>query len=307
MKQKSIHCNLNQNFRKFAGITAVGAATGGGFLSFGQQAHAQTVILQDNFTSGSQYGTNIGAGSGTQNGNPYTDAGLSPSPVDATLGTYLHETGAHYDAQVFSGSKNGTTFDQAGFHNDAAAAFNLGSFNTGNLTISAMVSFNAVQTGGTTAVPGSSAELVLGFATAANTTSNYGPADTQNFTGLQAMPNGSLQEYVDGTAVGSAVPYTGTYNYLNPTSLSYTINTTTGAISNVSFGTSTTDYSFGLGTFTNSNSAYVEIGGDFNNSGNYAIFNDLMVEGVPEPSTYALLAAGAVALGAIQFRCRRNA
>jgi hypothetical protein len=183
----------------------------------------------------------------------------------------------------------------------------LGSFNTGNLTISAMVSFNAVQTGGTTAVPGSSAELVLGFATAANTTSNYGPADTQNFTGLQAMPNGSLQEYVDGTAVGSAVPYTGTYNYLNPTSLSYTINTTTGAISNVSFGTSTTDYSFGLGTFTNSNSAYVEIGGDFNNSGNYAIFNDLMVEGVPEPSTYALLAAGAVALGAIQFRCRRNA
>lgn len=289
--------------KKMFGFAAVSA----GFAAFGAQAHAQ--IIEDNFTSGSAYGTAIGKETAD------SVLGLAPVPINEPGGVWQHITGAWYDGSEVTGNTNPTDghydLTAATFHNSAASGMSLGSYNTGSLTISVGVYFN----NGNGAV-GSNGAIYLGFSSQLNSASNYGPSPTTYFTGLDVTHNFSLQQFVNGIAVGTPIAYGGTYSAYEPngtpgTELSYTINTATGAISNVSFGGSTASYNFTTpGTWSSAYTANTEIGGTGDNGSNTAVFTSFELSeftspSVPEPSTYALLISGALALGAYHHRRRR--
>src|SRR5580704_1665466 len=93
------------------------AAAGASLAAFAAQAHGQTTIIQDNFTSGSQYGTVMGYESAD------SQPGLSPDTVDLPGGPWQHISGAYYDGTEHSGNLNGvngqhvyTPVDLAAFH-----------------------------------------------------------------------------------------------------------------------------------------------------------------------------------------------
>jgi hypothetical protein len=126
-----------------------------------------------------------------------------------------------------------------------------------------------------------------------------------------ALGNRSLQEYVNGATVGSAIAFVGTYSPSTATTLSYDLNTTTGAISNVSFGGSTASYTFTTpATFLSSYTASADIGGSSGAANGFdAQFTSFSVSEIaaaPEPSEYALFLSGALALWAVQLHRRKK-
>jgi hypothetical protein len=172
-----------------------------------------------------------------------------------------------------------------------------------------------LNNGGTTA----NASIAAGFSSLLNPDTQGGPGDLANFTGLAVTNVGALQEYVDGTAVGSPEAFGGTFSAVTPATLSYVINTSTGAISDVSFGDSTTSYSFDTSSsFLNSDTANVEIGGGPGSDGvtdvgsTSAVFYNFELDSVqtpgavPEPSTYAMLTLGMLTLAAVKLRRRKS-
>jgi len=295
------------------------ATAGVSLVAFGVHAQAQNII-QDDFTSagsGSNYGTNMGAD--TASGV----VGLVPDTADLPGGPWQHISGdsQYGGAKEYTGYRNGLendgvynqTVHVAAFNNSGAIGIPLAAYNTGSLTVSASLyatpNFieNVQQP-----LPVSGESMLLGFSATLNNAADYGmyPA---TFTGLAVMNlDGTLQEYVHGSTVGNPVPYTGSYSIYTPEALKYTINTATGAISNVSFGTSTTNYAadFGSpGTWATSYTANAEIGGNIYEGAKAVVGTyDLAAAGaVPEPGTYAMLAAGALSLGAYQYRRRPRA
>src|ERR1700743_3362002 len=76
----------NNGLNKIFGFAAAGAS----LAAFGSHAHAQTTIISDGFTSGSQYGTKIGQDTETSQG-PFP--GLSPSVIDLPGGPWQHVGG----------------------------------------------------------------------------------------------------------------------------------------------------------------------------------------------------------------------
>lgn len=312
---------INKNFKRLSCVSSVGA----GFVALGAQAQAQTVIIQDNFTQS-------GAGSSPHYGTSHSLNGLSPDTTDLPDTTYLQinnngtavsQMGVNrYAASTNSASNVYANYPDPGyyayFQNGSATGISLNgtssgsaNYDTGQLLISADLSYGGYYQGSSGGqAPSSNAASILGFATSTSA-SNYGSL-TQKFTGLKASYTGSLQEYVNGSTVGSAIAYVGTYNYGTPTLLSYDIDTSTGAITNVSFGSSTATYNFGTsGSFSNADTAVVDLGGTGGGSfKSVAQFGDLLVEtapvATPEPSTYALLAGGLAALTALQLRRRHS-
>ncbi|MGA2031572.1 MAG: hypothetical protein ABSG68_04910 [Thermoguttaceae bacterium] len=129
-----------------------------------------------------------------------------------------------------------------------------------------------------------------------------GPDSLTNFTGVEVTPGGSLQLYVNGAASGSAVSTGITISSSTFYNLSYNVNTTTGAISNVSFAGSAVNLT-GTG-FTDAATAYV---GALSTPGARVILGDLNVSGVlVSTSTIdwaALLQFGHAARQAARFQC----
>ena len=243
------------------------AAAGAGMAASG--AHAQQTIIQDVFTSGSQYGTPLGA----QGAN---SAGLAPTGANLPGGRWQHISGAFYNAKEYNGNPNGligngdrdSTTDIVCF-NDASDGIALGSYNAGNLHISTHVSY-LMQSGH--AIPPDGAYIMAGFSSALNSGSNYGPPALSTYTGLAVIGAGSLQEYVHGAPIGDPIDFKGTYSAYSDTTLMYTINTTTGGVSDVIFGNSTADYSFPVPkSFSHSYTANVAIGGAAGSAGRAAI------------------------------------
>jgi hypothetical protein len=112
-----------------------------------------------------------------------------------------------------------------------------------------------------------------------------------NFTGLNiSSATGTVTLYANGVA-GSAIAYTGTFSPAVPFTVSYQVDTTTGAISNVSIPGSSSSYVFTTSAFTDAATAYAGFGmqGGTTAQGNVDNFS---VSTVPEPATVALLALG---------------
>jgi len=283
---------INKKIRKLSCVTAAGA----GFVALGSQAQAQTVIIQDNFTKGTSYTSLVG---------------LTPDTTNLPGGAYQIVTGVNQNYCMGESLVSGSSYAYFAGGTGGTAGLTLSTYNTGTLQISANMSFGHSNYYGNHA-PGTGAIDVLGFASATSSSAYY-QMSPKRFTGLALSGvDGSLQEYVNGTAVGSSAAFGGTYSAATPTLLSYQFNTATGAITDVSFGSSTTTYSFATsGSFVNGDSAYVDIGGRGGAAASgtsVANVQNLLVEiplAVPEPSTDALLVGGALALGALQLR-RRN-
>ena len=240
------------------------AAAGAGLAAFGAHAGAQETIIQDIFTSGSQYGTPFGA----QGANA---TGVEPSPTNLPGGPWQHITGAWYDAAEYQstlptvssgGSGGDTVADTVVFHNNAAGGIALGAYNRGSLHLSAGAYYLSAGAPAGAGVPAKGTYILAGFSSVLNSGSNYGPAPLTNYTGLAVTGSaGALQEYVNGSAVGAAVPFGGAYDPYAETILSYTIDTATGAISEVSFGNSRAHYFFpNPPTFSHSYTANIELG-----------------------------------------------
>jgi hypothetical protein len=116
---------------------------------------------------------------------------------------------------------------------------------------------------------------------------------------------GNLSLIVNGSVSGSPIGFVGgTFANNVPTTVSYDVDTTTGAISNVAVQGSTADYSAFDSTtaFTGLGWAGLENAGGANE--NSAFVSNFQVGAIPEPGTYAMLASGVMALGAYQYRRR---
>jgi hypothetical protein len=300
--------------KKIFGITIVGIA-----LAASRSIATADPIIEDTFTSGSHYGTAIGADSAVP------QAGLSPDTYNTPAYTPWQHIGAGYAQYGNSEVSNPYTPKyEVLFNNSSSVGIALSGtsiidsspfdFNVGSLEITTSVSYYLNQ-GGTTA----NASIAAGFSSILNPDTQGGPGDLANFTGLAVTNVGALQEYVDGTAVGSPEAFGGTFSAITPTTLSYVINTATGAISNVSFGSSTTAYSFQTSpSFLNADTANVEIGGGPGSDGvtdvgstsavfyNFELDSAQSTSSVPEPSTYALLTLGILTLAAVKIRRRSS-
>ncbi|HET6247486.1 MAG TPA: PEP-CTERM sorting domain-containing protein [Tepidisphaeraceae bacterium] len=288
-------------------------AAGAAFSAMAATASAGTIV-QDNFTSGSNYGNSMS----TANGNP----GLSPSPTNLPGGTWQHIADGHIRDGEWLANKNSLNHAGAGIgtsssNQGSGVGLPLGAYNTGTLQVSANIFYNQAFNG-TPVVPttlGNGSYTLLGFNVSTNSSSDYGPKPTVGFTGLQVTTNGSLQQIVNGTVVGSPIGYGGTYTPFTSTPLSYQIDTSTGAISNVTFGNSTANYAFGTGTFANADTAFLEIGGlplPSTGTSSYAStdanevwFNGLTITSVPEPSGLMVMLGG-MSGGLLRRRSRKR-
>lgn len=186
------------------------------------------------------------------------------------------------------GSVDGWMWDDAArVRNGGAVAVSLGGRNANAiLTISADITFDVPESGDL-ANPLSEEELlkrqnefkggkaILGFYSEV-------PAQAYGFrykayTGLQVNVDGSLQLYVHGVPSGSPISYGGIFDPELPVILTYSVNTTTGALTKVSLGTSTATYHFPTAAFTREATAFAGFGGSLGNGPLYISFRDFSV------------------------------
>ena len=133
---------------------------------------------------------------------------------------------------------------------------------------------------------------MLGFYSSPSNPASSGVDPITGFTGLMMDGAGNLTLVENGVA-GTSVPYTGTFNPNVFNILSYTVNTATGQISNVSLG-SNANYSFNSTAFTNSATNYGALGmRALNDDDTYGYAENFMVTASPSapPATPAGLTA----------------
>jgi len=178
--------------------------------------------------------------------------GTKPQPVDLPGGAWQLATGdGTYEMPLTSPGEMGCL---AYFHNAASAALSLASngayVKPTVMTLSGDLSFNGNSATGFG---------VLGFysALSGEHTGNV----LANFTGLILFEDGSVQLVEKGAPAGAPVKFTGKYDPIQPATLTYSIDTTTGGISNISLAGSTSAYAFKSTAFTPAATAYVGVGG----------------------------------------------
>jgi fibronectin type 3 domain-containing protein len=93
-----------------------------------------------------------------------------------------------------------------------------------------------------------------------------------NFTGLSVDPSGGVSLIVNGSQVGSTIAFTGTFTKTTASLLTFTVNTATGAISNISLQGSASTYNFTTAAFTASATAYAALGTPPGGTGDFAYF-----------------------------------
>ncbi|MCI0658002.1 MAG: hypothetical protein L0170_13190, partial [Acidobacteria bacterium] len=135
----------------------------------------------------------------------------------------------------------------------------------------------------------------LGFYSALPDKTREEPAE-KNFTGLLLRAgsfggdNGTLVLYEDGKE-GKAVKYTGVFDQNRLHRLSYDVDVTSGALSNVSLSGSTSDYSsFNTSAFTDAATAFAAVGyvarpgfGDRTFVHNFVIGSEIALPALPPP------------------------
>ncbi|MCE9553012.1 MAG: PEP-CTERM sorting domain-containing protein [Planctomycetes bacterium] len=170
------------------------------------------------------------------------------------------------------------------------------------LTISADLNVLTLTDGG-----GGGGGWGLGF----NQTLGAGPSPYGTFTGLVLHQDGRLTYREEGSDIIS-VPWSGpTFDPDAYYHLSYDVNTSTGALSNISLEDSTADYSplEAAGAFTLARTTYAAMYANGGNAGNVGFIDNFLVEGadapaVPEPSTLVLLTLGGI--GLIGYAARKR-
>lgn len=103
----------------------------------------------------------------------------------------------------------------------------------------------------------------------------------KGFTGFRVGTNGSLQLIVNGTPAGDPVAFGGTFDPHAPATLSYTVDTATGAVTAVRFGASTAQYTFETTAFAGEVTSFAGFGGSLGNRPMYVEFRNFEVAAKP--------------------------
>jgi len=244
----------------------------GVMLSMVASAHAQ-VIFKDTFQENH----------GAQSYMNVQMTGVKPAPINAPGVSWDLASGdGTYEAFITPITPGNLALmsSSACFHNVASAALSLASGATFNkpsvLNISADVSFGGDSTSGC---------CYLGFYSSLPGKHTSDPE--ANFTGLRFQKNGNVQLVENGKiATAPGVSYKGTYDPAKPVTLSYTIDTAKGTISNASVSGSSNTYTFATTAFTNAATAFAGIGGKTLGGGQcWAVFSEFQLSGTVPPRT----------------------
>ena len=133
-----------------------------------------------------------------------------------------------------------------------------------------------------------------------------------HFTGLALDSSGTLSliRTIGDSDCERAVQVAyagGAFSTANFYTLTYTVDTTTGLMSNVSLSGSTADYSAFNSTawFTDAKTTYVGVGASSTSGNPSGGFDNLRITMIPEPGTLALLATGLLGLLCYAWRKRK--
>ena len=327
--------NTKTRFQKTLGYATVcPAIVMAAAAVLGVHAQAQTVI-QDNFS---------GSGGPLTAPNSRAIVGLAPT-IDLGTNATWQWMSAYSGNQAENGGFYGLPSPEGAFFRSATGGgIGLGSYGNSGSTLETSVTGSFFMTNAANAMS-SSGYILAGFSNAdlsvtSTKSGSYAtnPRALATYTGLAIMGDGSLQEFVAGTPQGD-VPWAGTtlanfgagqtaFGRSPAASLTYDLNTTTGAITNVSFsisgyGASTADYSSfatAPGSFASADLTDNEIGGsgghndvyagygenDTSNWVNYTAYQLSTVGAVPEPATCGAVLGGlGMLLGLQKFRSRK--
>lgn len=260
------------------------------------------VIIQDDFSA---------------HGDDGLLAGTTPSNVSPPGATWSagNDTGS-----LFLSASFGDPLPSAwGIHQSSGSVSlgDLSSLPTNLLRISASIGLKQLGSG-----PEGSAQDGRGLGLGFFRNSSGGQFSQAFFTGLVLDTAGRLNFAHDpnasgffngsGAVLGTAVAYGGTFNSSSWYDLSYTIDTITGALSEIVLEGSSADYSSlaaDVNQFTaaslNIQNAGVYTSSDDIMSG-YAGFDNFTVTAVPEPSSLALVALAGLALGGCALHRHRR-
>ena len=239
--------------------------------------------------------------------NGATLNGRTPDTTDLPGTTYTtssQNTGPYQQPSISTAATNATggTSADSGFNGSASLSIaSTGTFTKPTtLTLSASIEINNIQDDNSAAL---ARGIGLGFFTAVPANNSADNGNT-NFYGLNVAPSGALyleENGVRGTEIAAAPAGFSTADFYT---LSYTVNTVTGGISNISFdgqndGSIAADFTDAI---TNRVGFY---GSTAKNAAFNGFVDNFEVSGVvPEPSTWATMIGGLALLGGAQ-RLRR--
>jgi len=247
-----------------------------------------TVIVRDTFTGG---------------GNGVALTGRTPE-VTVPGGNWINPTGQASLATTTTAGFGNPLPGAFGNHQNASAVSisSMGAYTKGShLRISADVSPR--NTNGTAA---GGRGVGLGFYR------NLGGQFSQNsFTGLLLDSAGNLTLAQDpnatgfygaGSTIATPIAFAGAWDPNALRRLTYDIDTSTGAISNISLEGSSANYSFLTNLFTNLNTNYAGVNTSSAVANTFGAFDNFSVSAIPEPASMIAWTLGLVTLSLYAWR-----